>query len=125
VVSGYASQVFAQGYNYSGALSAPGTVSGEYVKALFSPTHSEISGAGFHYASSMVHSPKTIKAVLDDSAMNTFANAKHNTVNKSGLANVVARYDPYQSGYGGDSTSVKTSGRGVASVNNFNLRKLN
>tara|TARA_B100000900_G_C20585530_1_gene719386 strand:- start:2422 stop:2643 length:222 start_codon:yes stop_codon:yes gene_type:complete len=73
----------------------------------------------------MVHSPKTVKAVLDDSSMNTFANAKHNTANKSGLANVVTRYDPYDQGFGGDSTSDKGKGKGVASVNNFNLRKLN
>ena len=83
------------------------------------------SDAGFYYASAMVHSPKTVKAVLDDSAMNAFANAKHNTVNKSGLANVVTRYEPFDTGFGGDSTSNKDSGRGIASVNNFNLRKLN
>ena len=125
VLSGYATQVFAQGYQFSGALSAPGSVSAEYTKTIFSPEYYTISDAGFYYASSMVHSPKTVKAVLDDSAMNTFANAKHNTVNKSGLANVVTRYDPYKTGIGGDSTSDKDSGKGVASVNNFNLRKLN
>lgn len=125
IVSGYVPQVFAQGYNFSGNLSAPGTVSGEYTKAIFSPTYYDTSDTGFHYASAMVHSPKTVKAVLDDSAMNTFANAKHNTVNKSGLANVVTRYEPFDTGFGGDSTSNKDSGKGVASVNNFNLRKLN
>ena len=57
--------------------------------------------------------------------MNSFANAKHNTANKSGLANVVTRYDPYDQLFGGDSTSDKGKGKGVASVNNFNLRKLN
>ena len=124
VVSGYATQVFAQGYQFSGALSAPGDVSSEYTKALFENGYYTASDAGFYYASSMVHSPKTVKAILDDSAMNTFANAKHNTANKSGLANVVTRYDPYDTGFGGDSTSNKDSGRGVASVNNFNLRKL-
>ena len=124
VLSGYATQVFAQGYQFSGALSAPANVSAEYTKALFSTDSITVSNAGFFYASSMVHSPKTVKAVLDDSAMNTFANAKHNTVNKSGLANVVTRYDSFDTGFGGDSTSNKDSGRGVASVNNFNLRKL-
>lgn len=124
VLSGYVTQVFAQGYNFSGPLSAPGAVSGEYTKAIFSPSPYEVEPSGFYYASSMVHSPKTVKAVLDDSAMNTFANAKHNTVNKSGLANVVTRYDPYDTGFGGDSTSDKDSGKGIASVNNFNIRKL-
>jgi hypothetical protein len=125
VLSGYVPQVYAQGYQFSGSLSAPGNVSAEYTKTLFSPTHYTVSNVGFYYASSMVHSPRTIKAVMDDSAMNTFANAKHNTVDKSGLANVVARYDSFDEGIGGDSTSDKTSGKGVASVNNFNLRKLN
>jgi hypothetical protein len=126
VLSGYATQVFSQGYNFSGPLSAASTdVANEYTKALFSPEYYTTSDAGFYYASSMVHSPKTVKAVLDDSAMNTFANAKHNTVNKSGLANVVTRYEPFDTGIGGDSTSNKDSGKGVASVNNFNLRKLN
>jgi len=125
VVSGYVPQVFAQGYQFSGNLSAPGTVSAEYTKAQFSGVGHIPSSTGFHYASSMVHSPKTVKAVLDDSAMNSFANAKHNTANKSGLANVVTRYDPYDQLFGGDSTSDKGKGKGVASVNNFNLRKLN
>jgi len=73
----------------------------------------------------MVHSPHTIKAVLDDSAANTFANAKHNSVGKSGLANTVEIYEPYNTGFGGDSTSDKANGKGVASVNNFDLRKYN
>jgi hypothetical protein len=125
-LSGYAAQVFAQGYNFSGPLSAASNdVSAEYTKSVFSPEYLTLSDAGFYYASSMVHSPKTIKAVLDDSAMNTYANAKHNTVNKSGLANVVMKYYPYDVGVGGDSNSDKTSGRGIASVNNFDIRKLN
>ena len=125
VVSGIATQVFSQGYQFSGSLSAPGNVSSEYTKAIFSPEYYTISDAGFYYASSMVYNPKSMKALLDDSAMNTFANAKHNTVNKSGLANVVVRYDPFDEGIGGDSTSDKSTGKGVASVNNFNIRKLN
>ena len=125
VVSGYASQVFAQGYNFSGSLSAPGTVSAFQTKAIFSPSYYTISDAGFHYASSMVYNPNTVKAFLDDSAANTFANAKHNTVGKSGLANTVRIYDPFDTGFGGDSIADKTSGRGVASMNKFDLRKLN
>ena len=73
----------------------------------------------------MVYNPDTVKAFLDDSAANTFANAKHNAVGKSGLANTVRIYDPFDTGFGGDSLADKTSGRGVASVNKFDLRKLN
>ena len=129
VLSGYATQVFAQGYNFSGSLSAPGTgstaVSAFQTKAIFSPSYYTISDAGFYYASSMVYNPDTVKAFLDDSAANTFANAKHNAVGKSGLANTVRIYDPFDTGFGGDSLADKTSGRGVASVNKFDLRKLN
>ena len=74
----------------------------------------------------MMHSPDTIKAVLDDSASNTFANAKHNSVGKSGLAKVVHIYDAYDgSKFGGDSTTAKTDGNGIGSVNNFDLKKDN
>ena len=125
VVSGYASQVFAQGYNFSGSLSAPGDVSAFQTKAIFSPSYYTISDAGFYYASSMVYNPNTVKAFLDDSAANTFANAKHNAVGKSGLANTVRIYEPFATGFGGDSVSETTSGRGIASVNKFDLRKVN
>ena len=125
VLSGYASQVFSQGYNFSGSLSAPGTVSSFQLKSVFSPEWMVTEDSGPYYASSMVYNPNTVKAFLDDSAANTFANAKHNTVGKSGLANAVRMYDPFDSGFGGDSVSDKTSGRGIASVNKFDLRKLN
>ena len=131
VLSGLPTQLYAQGYQFSAPLSTVALdVSSEYTKTLFRPEHGDLAGtdsvsdSGFYYASGLVHSPVTVKAVLDDSAMNTFANAKHNTVNKSGLANVVTRYEPFITGPGGDSVSDKDTGKGVASVNNFNLRKL-
>jgi hypothetical protein len=100
-LSGYIPQVFSQGYNFSGPAFT--NFVGDYKKGYFiRESDGATSDAGFFYASAIVHSPKTTKAVLDDSAMNSFANAKHNTVNKSGLANVVSRY-----------------------VTNFNIRKLN
>ena len=69
-------------------------------------------------------SPNTVKAVLDDSALNTFANAKHNTVGKSGLAKVVEGYYG-TSAFGGDSFNDYNYGNGVASINNFDLKKDN
>jgi hypothetical protein len=128
-LSGYISQVFAQGYNFSGPASAgyiglPAGTPSEYKKGYFITSSNETSDAGFYYASAIVHSPRTFKAILDDSAMNTFANAKHNTVNKSGLANVVTRYEPYDA-LPGDSTILKEYGTGVVSVTNFDIRKLN
>jgi hypothetical protein len=122
-LSGYIPQVFSQGYNFSGPASA--VYVEDYKKGYFITENGTTSDAGFFYASAIVHSPKTNKAVLDDSAMNSFANAKHNTVNKSGLANVVSKYEAYDGGFPGDSVSDKAYGKGVASVTNFNIRKLN
>jgi hypothetical protein len=58
VLSGYATQVFAQGYNFSGALSAPGSVSSEYTKAIFEKEYYVTSDAGFYYASLWFIVPK-------------------------------------------------------------------
>ena len=72
----------------------------------------------------MMAGSDTIKAVLDDSALNTFANAKHNTVGKSGLGKVVEGYYA-TSAFGGDSYNEYTYSTGLASINNFDLKKDN
>lgn len=127
-LEGYARQVFAQGYNFSGNLivSSNGIflTSSEFVSTLQRDKNNLIQPSGFYYASAMVFSPNTIKAVLDDSALNTFANAKHNTVGKSGLAKVVKGYLS-ASGFGGESYNDYDYGKGIASINNFDLKKDN
>ena len=125
VVSGVAYQIFSQGYNFSGNLSAPGTVSAFYTSILEMNASQIPTPSSFYYASAMVHSPGVIKAVLDDSASNTFANAKHNSVGKSGLAKLVHIYNAYDEVFGGDSVITKTDADGLGSVNNFNLEKDN
>ena len=125
IVSGVPYQIFSQGYNFSGSLSAPGGVSALYTSVLKRGTNGVISPSAFYYASSMLHSPTTVKVVLDDSASNTFANAKHNSVGKSGLGKIVHIYDPFYIGFGGDSTTSKATGTGIGSVNNFDLGKDN
>lgn len=123
--SGLIPQVFAQGYNFSGNCLASGSASSEYF-SLLRNNNGVIQASGFYYPSSMVVSPNTIKAVLDESAANTFANAKHNSVGKSGLAKVVSMYYPYTEVYIGDSASSgKTWGEGLRSVNVFDLEKTN
>ena len=72
----------------------------------------------------MMHSPDSIKAVLDYSAAYTFANAQHNSVGKSGLAKVVEIYNPIKATFG-DSFNNDTLAGGVASVNNFDFKKDN
>lgn len=124
VASGAPYQVFSQGYNWSGTLSAPGSVSAQYTSILRSD-NGVLATSAFYYASSMVTSPQTIKAVLDDSGSNAFANAKHNSVGKSGLAKVVHIYYAYDAVFGGDSQVAKGTGNGLGSVNNFDLKKDN
>ena len=83
-----------------------------------------MEGSGFYYASAMMAGSDTIKAVLDDSALNTFANAKHNMVGKSGLGKVVEGYYS-TSAFGGDSYNEYAYSTGLASINNFDLKKDN
>jgi len=127
-LDGFARQVFAQGYNFSGNLIASSSddfeASSQYISVLKRDENGDIHPSGFYYASAMVASPNTVKAVLDDSALNTFANAKHNTVGKSGLAKVVEGYYA-TSAFGGDSYNEYTYGTGLASINNFDLKKDN
>jgi hypothetical protein len=127
-LEGFARQVFAQGYNFSGNLIASSSddfeASSQYLSVLQRNEAGNIHSSGFYYASAMVASPDTTKAVLDDSALNTFANAKHNTVGKSGLAKVVEGYYAV-SAFGGDSYNDYPYGKGVASINNFDLKKDN
>jgi hypothetical protein len=127
-LDGFARQVFAQGYNFSGNLIASSSddfeASAQYISVLQRNESGNIHPSGFYYASAMVASPDTVKAVLDDSALNTFANAKHNTVGKSGLAKVVEGYYA-TSAFGGDSYNEYTYGTGLASINNFDLKKDN
>ena len=140
---GVVRQLFSQGYQPSSTCIANNTneidASGEYISLLkreFGPVSGHfpesypdtIHASGFYYANEMVHNPQTIKAKLDESAANLFANAKHNSVGKSNFAKTVSIYFPYiDYPLGGDSFTDATLGgtRGVASFNNFDLEKNN
>jgi len=127
-LEGYARQVFAQGYNFSGNLSATSNVAydgSSYTSLLQTNSLGVVVASGFYYASAMLMSPDTIKVIVDDSGANTFANAKHNSVGKSGLGKVVSIYHPLSDLLGGDSNTGYTYGDGLASVNNFDLDKDN
>jgi hypothetical protein len=131
-LEGMARQVFAQGYNFSGTLIASSSsdfaASTQYTSILRrednDPNSMVVEPSGFFYASAMMAGSDTTKAVLDDSALNTFANAKHNTVGKSGLGKVVEGYYS-TSAFGGDSYNEYTYSTGLASINNFDLKKDN
>ena len=127
-VDGLIRQVFAQGYNFSAGVMVSASTdfepSAQYKSILLRDNAGNIQSSGFYYASAMVASPDVTKAVLDDSALNTFANAKHNTVGKSGLARVVQGYYPTKD-FGGDSYGDYNYSHGVKSFNNFDLKKDN
>ena len=136
---GYQPQVFAQGYNLSGPMSASGDVSGLYGKALqvSSSYHTRtdiggggtvkgITASGFYYCSSMVDPGTHSRILLDESAANTFANAKNGAMGTSGRAQICTIYTAH-TGRGGESASdaVKTNGRGYKSSNTFDLGRDN
>lgn len=123
---GYIPQVFAQGYHFSAATVCPSSVSSLYT-SLWKANGTGIVTSGFYYANEIVNSPTTVKAVLDDSAANTFANAKHCSVGKSNLPKVVSILHPVTQIYGGDSAdaSAKSYGKGFKSSNSFDLERDN
>ena len=135
--SGYLKQVFSQGYQASANSFAANTDIFNCSSENFSVLRRDditrnIVPSGFYYASEMMYSPETVKCVLDESAANAFANAKHNAVNKSNLAKVVHILYPYTDGHrvGTDSGGSWTDddarpGLGLASVNYFDLEKNN
>lgn len=125
-LDGLIPQVYSQGYQFSGNMYFSGNLSSTY-KSIIQTSSTAILASGFYYASSVVASPNTVRVMLDDSAANTFANAKHNSTGKSGLAKVVNFYYTFTDMPGSDSSkdSTKSRGKGVKSVNTFDLEKSN
>lgn len=126
-LDGMARQLFSQGYSFSGNLSAVTgvDVDGSGYTSLLRNYNEVAIVSGFYYPSAMMYSPFTIKAVLDESAANSFANAKHNSVGKSGLAKVVHVVQTNTDQIGGDSNRSYDYGGGLGSINNFDLYKDN
>tara|TARA_R100001480_G_scaffold134958_3_gene132077 strand:+ start:13616 stop:17176 length:3561 start_codon:yes stop_codon:yes gene_type:complete len=138
-LSGIIHQIFSQGYNFSGAT-IPDHVSTEgfphpssihtsilnlSATTAGDATPDKVVASGFYYASAMMTNPDTILASLDESAANAFANAKHNSVGKSGLGRVVEIFLPTDR-LGGESPRTDLPyGLGLLSVNNFDLTKDN
>ena len=127
-LSGLIYQIFSQGYNWSGAASAADNAdyggSANYTSLLKKDDNGNLIASGYYYASAILSNPNSILVSIDDSAANAFANAKHNTVGKSGLGKVAEVYYPMK-GFGGDSDSESQYGAGLLSVNNFDLKKDN
>lgn len=136
-LSGAIYQVFAQGYSFSSNIIAKDNslygASANHTSVLRRIHVSGISrmgeeldwhASGFYYPSEIISNPNTTLAIVDDSGANTFANAKHNSVDKSLIGKRVNIFYPTK-GFGGDSDGRSTYGKGVLSVNNFDLKKDN
>jgi len=142
---GLPQQLFSQGYQYSGTLYASGAVSalhGELTKwdmpmndvirrdlatpgGLAAGSNSTLQTNGFYYASDMLKEANPT-IYLEESAANIFANAKHLSVGKSGLAKKVHIYQPYTTQEGDSAENGnKHYGRGYKSSSQFDLGKEN
>ena len=108
-------QELAQGYNPSRDCSAPAlprysgpALSSIYQELAFQNTLYQPLSTTFFYASGMLDDSYTNRVWLDDSAMNTFANAKNATKGTSGRTKLVsyykATYNRFGAGYGGSGT---------------------
>jgi hypothetical protein len=123
-VYGVSPQVFAQGYQLSAAVSAATAVSSLYVEHM--QNSAAPVGSGFYFASAMTDPGGKVNVLLDESAANTFANAKHCATGKSGLSKKVSIYGA-DTGQAGESmtNASKGAGRGFKSTNVFDLERDN
>lgn len=124
--SGWLFQIYSQGYQPPFAASAIPNASAIH-KSLLVGNFSAAETRGYYYGSSMLHAPSTQRVFLDESAANTFANAKHCSVGKSGLGKVVSIYYPYQTLFGGEAllNTFKDIGIGLYSINTFDMDRNN
>jgi hypothetical protein len=114
-------QIYAQGYQPSANLICSGDLSGIYKMALQRNSNNIIAPSGFYYGSGVMDTNGHLRVVLDESAAETFANAKHCAAGRSGNAKLVSIYYPYTAINSGDSRNNK----GVVSVNLFDIERDN
>jgi hypothetical protein len=114
-------QIYSQGYQPSGNMFCDPGLSSMYTMLRQRNSSNNIVASGFYYGSSMVPFGDSTRALLDESAANTFANAKHCAVGKSGNSRLVSIYYPYNASSIGDSYNTV----GIKSINNFDLQRDN
>jgi len=142
-VVGPAYQVFAQCYNMSAPLSAVGndaTLSGLYPNLLKLSEDSDGDGiydklwtSGFYYCEEFVED-RPSQCMIDESAANTFANAKNASIGMAGRPRRVTLYrarkdkeaNPGAEAYEGTNSTYPTlNPRGFKSANIFDLKRDN
>lgn len=124
---GYYQQVYAQGYQPSSNLRLTKLINPSslgyqpYLQSLQRNNLGVIDSSGYYYAKDMMFNPYEIRVILDESASDTFANAKHCSIGKSNIPKVVSIYsNRTEVGYG-DMASIY----GIPSVNIFDLERNN
>jgi hypothetical protein len=115
-------QIYAQGYQPSSSLVCSGTEASALFPSLLQRNASnQIVASGYYYGNTMTSPAGYTRVLLDESAAETFANAKHASVGKSGNAKLVSIYYPYNSVVLGSSYT----DTGVKSPNTFDLQRDN
>jgi hypothetical protein len=114
-------QIYAQGYQPSSGMTCSGAASSLYTMCLQRNSAGSIQPSGYYYGNDIMNNPDYIRVLVDESAANSFANAKHCAVGKSNNARPVAIYYPYHTVNQGDSTSLY----GIGSVNLFDIERTN
>ena len=131
-------QIYAQGYNLSGDVSAgPTTVSSTYGNALLNLSvygRDTVAGqqvsslAGFVYNNQVVDPTTHNRILLDESAAHTFANAKNGamgTSNRSKICKIyVSRRDYRGEEDWGEAAKGKSRGRGYTSPDVFDIERI-
>ena len=124
-------QQLAQGYNPSGDCSAVSSTAwvsdGPIYQELYPeyrPGGTTYDGSSFYYVSSMLDPGYKNRVFLDDSGMNTFANAKNATVGDSGRLKLVTYFRNLVEAEGDSyDTNVSGYGLGFLSAGTFDLGK--
>lgn len=118
---GYARQLFAQGYNTSGNLSAIDSASSVYGKVIRETDDGGLAVSGYYYANEFVNiDPNCI--LLDESAANTFANAKNGAMGTSNRPQICTIYSSKIDSTGESKSSSTThEGSGFRSSNIFDI----
>jgi hypothetical protein len=112
-------QIYAQGYQPSSNMICSGPASSMYLACKQRNSAGAIQPSGYYYGEDMVINSQYQRVLLDESAANTFANAKHCAAGKSNAAKTVAIYYPYRLVNQGDSAATW----GIGSVNMFDIER--
>lgn len=115
-------QLYSQGYQPSASLVGSAFDASTLHRSILQRNSSNvIVASGYYYGSGMTDTNGYTRILLDESAANVFANAKHCSVGKSGNSKLVSIYYPYTETPIGSSYTQT----GIKSPNTFDLQRDN